>query len=76
MNDIKRILKEQNDLLKRLVELQEKTQNIPRSTWPQQPSIYGPTVICQHEYPNPWGATVPPFCIKCGHQAPSYVVTS
>lgn len=23
----------------------------------------------QCQYPNPWGATVPPSCNKCGHQA-------
>lgn len=24
---------------------------------------------CDHEYPFPWGATIPPFCKKCGKQA-------
>lgn len=23
-----------------------------------------------HDYPNPWNGTVPPFCKKCGQQAP------
>ena len=31
---------------------------------------------CQHDYPNPWGATVPPTCKKCGKQASSYTITS
>lgn len=25
--------------------------------------------ICQHEYPSPWMATIPPSCIKCGKSA-------
>lgn len=25
----------------------------------------------EHEYPNPWFATIPPHCKKCGQQAPS-----
>lgn len=25
-----------------------------------------------HEYPNPWNGTVPPFCKKCGQQAPDF----
>lgn len=31
-----------------------------------------PTPICEHQYPNPWMATVPPHCVKCGQQAPQY----
>ena len=27
---------------------------------------------CDHVYPNPWMATIPPSCTKCGRQAPHY----
>lgn len=37
------------------------------------PSVF--TSPCQHEYPNPWMATVPPNCKKCGQQADIYSVT-
>jgi hypothetical protein len=32
-------------------------------------------VNCEHEYPSPWFATIPPNCIKCGQKGPHYVVT-
>lgn len=46
------------------------------------PYISSPTIVipvpCIHEYPNQWGATIPPSCIKCGKQMayPYYTITS
>ena len=79
---------EQITILKKLVEAQEtliaelrkqiptQTVSIP-SIWPLHPQYAPPwQQSCQHEYPNPWMATVPPTCKKCGISAPSYTITS
>lgn len=33
------------------------------------------TILCEHEYPSPWLATVPPPCNKCGLIAEGLGVT-
>lgn len=64
-------LKEQIELLKKLVSSQEQliAEMRKNTTWPvvSIPSIW--TTPCQHEYPNPWFGTVQPNCKKCGQQA-------
>jgi hypothetical protein len=46
--------------------------NIP-SMWPadQCPS----STSGYHDYPHPWGGTVPPSCRKCGKQASTWAIT-
>ena len=43
------------------------------STWPFRG--WSAQEACQHDYPSPWMATVPPHCKKCGQQAQSVQVT-
>lgn len=35
-----------------------------------------PNSACEHEYPNPWMATIPPNCKKCGKQAAFFTTHS
>lgn len=69
------LIKEQNELLKQVIETQKELIQELRKNQPiiSIPSVW--TVPCQHEYPTPWYGTVPPHCKKCGQQAPSYTVT-
>ena len=68
-------LKEQNELLKQFIETQKQLiEEIIKHQF--APFVSIPSVWqCQHEYPFPWHATIPPNCKKCGQQAPSYTVT-
>lgn len=71
-------LKEQVELLKKMIDVQAQLIQEMRKTVPLPmvsiPSVWTPNP-CQHEYPNPWFGTVPPPCKKCGLVAPSYTVT-
>lgn len=72
MNEID-ALKEQIELLKKLVSTQDLLIAEMRKSIPfiSIPSIWTTPAVCLHEYPNPWGSTVPPHCKKCGQQAQS-----
>lgn len=35
-----------------------------------------PAIQCVCVYPNPWGSTTPPHCIKCGKQAANWITIS
>lgn len=77
------------ELEKKIGRLETFPNVFPGGTYPspQLPPLIGPGTInlpsvwtidpntCQHEYPNPWFATVPPPCKKCGTVSNPYVVT-
>lgn len=63
------------ELEKKVVELEAQivvlkellTQKLPQQI--NIPSVWT-TPECQHEWPNGWGGTTPPCCMKCGKQNP------
>lgn len=70
-------LKEQVELLKKIVDIQSQLIQEMRKTDPL-PVISIPSVWqapCQHEYPSPWHGIIPPACKKCGQLGPSYTIT-
>ncbi len=72
-------LKEQVELLKKIVDTQAQLIQEMRKTNPLPivtiPSVW--QVPCQHEYPFPWFGTTPPPCKKCGQiSTPSWTITS
>ena len=81
----KELLKLIRDLQERVIKLEESSKQqvwiSPQPAW--QPYISYPSIQsydgCSdgglHDYPTPWGATVPPTCKKCGKTAASTVVT-
>lgn len=81
------VLREQIELLKKIVDTQDKlikelqirTINpfLPHTPVISIPSMW-PVETCQHEYPFPWCGITPPPCKKCGLQqlTPSYIITS
>lgn len=72
-------LKEQIELLKKMIDVQAQLIQEMRKTTPL-PSVSIPSVWignpCQHEYPFPWFGTVPPACKKCGQTGQTYTITS
>jgi hypothetical protein len=73
----KELLEMIRQLEKRVDELERKNTNT--QFIPPMPQVFIPSVWeidpCVHEYPNPWMATIPPSCKKCGKQAPTWTVT-
>jgi len=69
MTNETKALEEQIELLKKLVDTQERLIVEMRKNQPIQHVIspfYGPITICQHEYPFLWSGTGSPPCKKCG----------
>lgn len=76
MNEID-ALKEQIELLKKIIDTQAQLISEMRKTTPL-PFVSIPSVWqapCQHEYPFPWFGTVPPPCKKCGQVGQGYTIT-
>jgi hypothetical protein len=84
----KELLQLIQDLQKRVTQLEKslsETHQVSDQLRPVGPGIFPePTIFipsvweydpCVHEYPNPWMATIPPSCKKCGKQAPTWTVT-
>lgn len=79
------ILKKQIEALEKLLsikdkiieDLEKRLQNQNIQITPYTETTVSPFLVevCQHEYPFPWNATIPPNCKKCGQQAQPYVVT-
>lgn len=65
--------------LETLVAAQQHLLEVYRSLNPvpviSSPFISVPIDPCQHSYPNVWGGTTPPACVKCGKPAPQWTVT-
>lgn len=66
----KKQLLEMIKTLEERIEKLEKRSIVITSDWPKVETITLPfiqtTDACDHEYPNPWHAVVPPPCKKCG----------
>ena len=63
-------LKQENEFLKSLVSLKGKEEPL------LFPSVQTYPIGCVHQYPNPWFATTPPNCIKCGQPAYNYLTVT
>lgn len=70
------ILKSEVDLLKIQLQGKQDRPNYMPSVWPFAETTPD---LCsdggQHDYPNPWFATIPPSCKKCGKQSLGYTVS-
>lgn len=71
----KKELQDQIEFLKArihfLESLHRASPNVISSQWSTDNCID----LSGHDYPNPWFATIPPHCKKCGKQAPSMQIT-
>lgn len=80
-------MENKNKLLKRIEELEKLVEQqktlIDQLNWEIQQNNFKPIPVLQgdcpaggwHDYPNPWHSITPPFCKKCGHQAPNFTPT-
>lgn len=73
-------LQKELELRKKIAELEKELASLrwqlPASPWqplfPPNPGLLGG---CLHEFDNPWGASVPPACKKCGYRPQVSTIT-